>query len=88
MYTVYTTQKLKKSVHFCQYTKKWLEIKFLMHDSVASAAQRGRVLVNHFQASQSEHTKSTIHLCGMYQKNLFDVMMIMIMTMIMIMMII
>ena len=50
-----------------------------MHDSVALAAQRGRVLVNHFQASQSEHTKSTIHLCGMYQKNLFDVMMIMIM---------
>ena len=81
MYTVYTTQKFKKSVHFCQYTKKWLEIKFLMHDSVALAARRGRVLVNHFQASQSEHTKSTIHLCGMYQKNLFDVMMIMIMIM-------
>ena len=65
-------------------------IKFLMHDSVALAAQRVRVpvLVNHFQASQSEHTKSTIHLCGMYQKNLFDVMMILIMTMIIIMMII
>ena len=43
-------------------------IKFLMHHSVALAAQRGRVpaLVNHFQASQSEHTKSTIHLCGIY----------------------
>ena len=75
-------RNVKKSVHFCQYTKTCLEIKFLMHDSVASAAPGWRVLANDFWVGLSGHAKSIINLCGIYQRNIFDVIVIMIMTMI------
>ena len=75
-------RNVKKSVHFCQYTKTCLEIKFLMHDSVASAAPGWRVLANDFWVGLSGHAKSIINLCDIYQRNIFDVIVIMIMTMI------
>ena len=58
------TKKITIKLFLSTYQKKWLETKLLTSDFVSMAAQRWKVLANHFLISQSGHTRSTIHLCG------------------------